>query len=151
MKKLNYSVHIAAPVHTVWSTMLEADTYRQWAGSFNPTSRFEGDWQLGSIIRFVGANADGSTGGLVGRIVENRPDEFVSVQYFGVVENGVDDTESEMAKQFAGTFESYSFHEFDGVTVLGVEQDSADEFAAMFEEEWPKALAVLKQLAEARG
>ena len=148
MRKLQYTVAIFAPVHRVWTTMLGEDTYRQWTIGFNEGSYFTGSWETGSEIRFLGPDEDGQLGGLIGRIVENRPDEFVSIEYLGWVENGVDDSESDIAQTFAGMHENYTFHEVDGVTRVDVELDSEEEYAEMFDVEWPKALQRLKELAE---
>lgn len=42
MEKLNYTVNINAPVQTVWATMLDDATYREWTGEFYEGSYFEG-------------------------------------------------------------------------------------------------------------
>jgi uncharacterized protein YndB with AHSA1/START domain len=53
-----------------------------------------------------------------------------------------------MAKSFAGTHETYTFSENDGVTSLRVDLDSDDDNAAMFVEMWPLALDALREIAE---
>jgi len=85
---------------------------------------------------------------MLGTIVAHRPQEFVSVEYRGMVADGEDDITSDAAKLIAGTHESYSFSEADGVTTLAVEIEVADEWAEMFREEWPVALDRLRSLAE---
>ena len=150
METLTFEIEIAAPSHIVWATMLEPDSYRQWTEDFNPGSYYTGDWELGSTIRFLGPNPhdDGAEGGMLGTIVAHRPQEFVSVEYRGMVADGEDDITSDAAKLIAGTHESYSFSEADGVTTLAVEIEVADEWAEMFREEWPVALDRLRSLAE---
>ncbi|MCG2622000.1 hypothetical protein LVY72_08725 [Arthrobacter sp. I2-34] len=150
MQKLRYSVRINAPVHTVWTTMLDGATYRDWTRAFSEGSYYEGSWDQGSEIRFVGPGEDGSLSGMIGRVVENRPDEFVCVEYFGQIVDGVDDTTSEAARQWAGAREAYSFSESDGVTTVEVELDSEESFAAFFDEAWPKALERLRDLVAVR-
>jgi hypothetical protein len=149
MEKLHYSIRINAPVHTVWSTMLGAETYREWTREFSEGSCYEGSWELGSEIRFLGPDEDGSPDGMIAKVVENRPHEFVSVEFLGQIVHGVDDTTSQAAKQLAGTHESYAFSESGGVTTVEAELDSEDDYVAMFDDAWPKALARLKELAEA--
>ena len=68
----------------------------------------------------------------------------------GQVVNGTDDTTSDEAEVFIGTHENYSFSEDSGVTTVEVELDSADDFAAMFDEAWPVALDRLKEITEGR-
>ena len=148
MKKLRYTETISAPVHTVWETMIGEQTYPQWTNEFGGTSYFTGSWDLGSQIRFIGEDEDGNAGGLFGYITANRPDEYIEIEYLGQILDGEDDTESEFARSFAGVHESYTFSEEGGSTTLIVELESPDEFAEMFDEQWPAALAKLKKIAE---
>lgn len=148
MEKLHFTVQIDAPVHTVWSTMLNDETYRDWSSAFGEGSHFEGSWDLGSEIRFLGPEDDGSMSGMIGTVIENRPDERVTVEYVGEIMKDVERTGDEA--RFYGAHESYAFDESGGVTTLDVEVDTEEEFAAMFDELWPVALGKLKELAEAR-
>lgn len=152
MKTLHFSTRIQAPAEIVWETMLDDATYRLWADVFSPGSYFEGSWLPGSEIRFLGDNVeDEPIGGMVGVIAEHRPAEFVSIEYTGLIRNGIVDTESEYAQRFRGTHENYTFSEADGVTTLTVDLDAEDEEAAMFAEMWPKALDKLSRLAVAEA
>jgi uncharacterized protein YndB with AHSA1/START domain len=151
MKTLHFSRTINAPAEIVWETMLDDSTYREWTSVFSPGSYFEGSWLQGSEIRFLGeaGDGDGQMGGLVGVIAEHRPHEFVSIEYRGLIMNGVEDTESDYAQRFRGTHENYTFTEADGVTTLTVDLDVDEEEADMFAEMWPKSLDKLAELAEA--
>lgn len=149
MEKVQFSVQIDAPVHTVWTTMLEDASYREWTRPFQEGSFFEGSWTVHSVIRFVAPDDNGVLSGLIGRVVAKRTDEFVSVEYIGQVVDGVDDTDSELARSFAGMHENYSFSEDGGVTTVTVDQDTTAEMVGMLSESWPKALDSLKALAEA--
>src|SRR5688572_26021299 len=110
MEKLRQTIFINAPRERVWDVMLSDETYRQWTSAFNPGSYYKGDWKEGSKILFLGPNPDGSgEGGMVSRIKENRPHEFISIEHLGIVQNGVEDTESEEAKKWAPAYENYTF------------------------------------------
>lgn len=149
MKTLHFSTMIAAPKEKVWHAMLDDAPYREWTSAFNPGSYYRGDWSKGSKILFLGPDPQtGSEGGIVSRIAENRPYEFVSIQHLGLVRDGVEDTTSEAARRWAPAYENYSFHEQDGATEVRVDLDVLDDHAAMFEAMWPPALARLKELAE---
>lgn len=150
MEKLNYTVNINAPVQTVWATMLDDATYREWTGEFYEGSYFEGDWNQGSEIRFLGPDEKGSLGGMIATVEESRPHEYVSLRYVGQISDGRDDTSSDAAKELIGTHERYSFSEADGVTTVDVELDSQDEYVDMFNQAWPAALTKLKEITEAR-
>lgn len=150
MEKLRYSVKINAPVRDVWNVMLDDASYRDWTSVFNSGSYYQGNWDKGSEIRFLGSDDDGKLGGMIATVEENRPHEFISLRYTGQIVGGADDTTSEAAKTFIGSHENYSFKEADGVTTVDVELDSEDEFVAEFNAAWPLALARLKEIAESR-
>ena len=148
MEKLHFVTKIDAPAAVVWNAMLGDETYREWTNEFNPGSYFEGGWEQGDIIRFLGPDENGEIGGMLGRIVANIPNEFVSIEYYGLVANGVDDTTSEAVKELVGTHESYTLSEAGGVTTVEIELDIEDAYVEMFNEMWPRALAKLKEIVE---
>lgn len=149
MQKQHFEIEIKAPVEKVWDTMLQDATYRQWTEPFSPGGYFKGSWEEGEKILFVGADPEtGKEGGMVSRIKENRPHEFLSIEHQGIVKDGIEDTTSDEAKKWAPAFENYTFEEKDGSTLLKIDVDTADEFVKDFEGMWPKALQKLKELSE---
>ncbi len=149
MKTLRFSTTINAPRKKVWHTMLDDAPYRDWTSAFNPGSFYRGDWSEGSKILFLGPDpTTGTEGGMVSRIAENRLYEFISVEHLGVVQDGIEDTTSELAREWAPAYENYTFRERDGATEVQVDIDVTDDHASMFEQMWPRALSRLKQLAE---
>jgi len=128
--------------------MLQDETYRIWTAAFHAGSYYIGNWEEGSDIRFLGPSEDGTEGGMIGFIKENRPYEFISIEYRGMIMNDVEDFDSEAVKGFVGAHENYTFIEKDGGTEVLVEIDAIDEYKAMFEDTWPKALQALKELVE---
>lgn len=151
MEKLRYSVKINAPARDVWTTMLDNTSYREWTSVFHSGSYYEGGWDKGGEIRFLGPDDDGKLGGMIATVEENRPHEFLSLRYTGQVTDGADDTTSDAAKSFIGAHENYAFREADGATTVEVELDSADEFVAEFNAAWPPALERLKEITESRS
>jgi len=149
LKKLQYEIRINAPVEKVWDTMLTDATYRDWTTAFNPGSYFKGDWSEGSKIYFIGPDPEGSTEemGMVSKINENTKYKQVTIEHLGLYKSGVEDSESEEAKKWHA-FESYTFSEVDGGTLVQVELDMDQDYAEMFNEMWPKALERLKELCE---
>lgn len=129
--------------------MFEDSTYREWTKAFNPGSYYKGSWEEGSKILFLGPDPKtGVEGGMVSRIKENRPYEFLSIEHLGIVVNGVEDTTSEEAKKWAPAYENYTFNEKDGGTEILVELDLDEEHKDMFADMWPRALEKLKELSE---
>jgi hypothetical protein len=150
MQKVHFSIAINAPKKKVWDTMLQDATYRVWTSAFNPKgSWYEGDWSQGSKIVFLGPGEDGKLGGMVSRIAENRPHEYISVEHLGLIQDGKEDTTSEAVKRWVPAFENYTFKEKNGATEVLVDMDVDEEHRKMFEDMWPKALKTLKELTEA--
>ncbi|MCB0463765.1 MAG: SRPBCC domain-containing protein, partial [Flavobacteriaceae bacterium] len=80
MKKLQFKIDINASAQKVYNTMLgieNIETYEQWTAEFNPTSTYEGNWDKGSKIYFVGTDENGKRGGMVSEIADNIPFKFV--------------------------------------------------------------------------
>lgn len=150
MQKLHFSVKIKAPKETVWHTMLDKETYNQWTEPFSPGSHYEGSWDKGSKILFLGPGEKGLMG-MVSRIKDNQPYKFISIEHVGVVNNGIEDTSSEEVKKWAGALENYTFSESSGITEVVIDTDSNEEYAEMFSQMWPKALDKLKEIAEKKS
>ncbi len=149
MQKLHTSITINASKEKVWHTMLDDQTYREWTEAFNPGSYYKGDWEKGSKILFLGPDPKtGEEGGMVSRIAENIPYEFISIEHLGIVTNSIEDTTSEEAKKWTPAHENYTFEESDGVTKLTIEMDLDENYTEMFEKMWVNALQKLKSIAE---
>ncbi len=144
MKKQEFKIDINAPREKVWNVLWGEETYPKWTAPFAEGSRAETDWKKGSKVLFT----DGKGSGMVSRIEENVPNEFMSILHLGEVKDGVEDTESEKVKQWAGAHENYTLKGTNGKTELIVHMDITEEFAEMFNNIWPKALAKVKDIAE---
>ena len=151
MQKLHFSVVVNAPKEKVWHAMLDDESYREWTKAFNEGGYYQGSWEKGSKILFLGPDPEaGKERGMVSRIADNRPYEFLSIEHLGIVQNGVEDTTSEAAKKWAPAYENYTFKEKDGATEVLVDVDMEDEHAEMFKNMWPDALERLKAIGERR-
>lgn len=149
MEKLHFSIVINAPKEKVWHAMLDDEPYREWTAAFNPGSYYEGTWEKGSKILFLGPDpSTGKLGGMVSRIADNRPYEFISIEHLGLVHDGVEDTESAEAKKWAPAYENYTFTEVEGGTEVVIDLDTEESMAEEFSKMWPAALEKLKEIAE---
>ena len=151
MKKLQFTISIHAPVARVYDFMLgisSKSTYEQWTSLFNPTSTYEGSWSKGSKMLFIGVDEKGEKGGMVSRIVENMPSQFVSIQHYGLYKADKEITEGPEVEKWANGFENYTFGENNGTTTVTVHLDTAEDFSDYMNQTYPKALAKLKELCE---
>ncbi|HEV7332147.1 MAG TPA: SRPBCC family protein [Flavisolibacter sp.] len=149
LKTIHFQTIIKAPVEKVYKTMLDQESYQEWTAVFNPGSRYEGSWETGAKLHFIGEDKEGNSGGMVSRIKENTPNRFVSIEHLGILQNGQEITSGPEVEAWAGSLENYTFTEEDGQTLLSVDADSNKEFHAYFFETWPRALARLKEICEA--
>ncbi len=151
MKKLQFKVNINAPVTKIYDFMLginSKSTYEQWTSIFNPTCTYEGSWDKGNKILFIGVDENGEKGGMVSKIVENIPNQFVSIQHYGLVQANKEITEGPEVEKWANGFENYTFEENNETTTITVDLDSAEDFLDYMNENYPKALDKLKELCE---
>ena len=118
----------------------DKSTYEQWTSAFNPTSTFEGTWEKGSKILFVGVDENGKKGGMISNIEENQPARFVSIRHYGFLDGDTEITTGEEVEKWAGGYENYSFVEDNGVTTVTVDLDSIDEYLDFFQQYLPEGL-----------
>jgi uncharacterized protein YndB with AHSA1/START domain len=145
MQKVTYTKFINAPRQKVWETMINPETYAVWTKTFNQAgSTYEGKWETGSDIKFLGQETDGTVSGMLGKVKEARPYEFSSIQYSGEIIHGKETVYGPDELYF----ENYTFNEKDGGTELVVELNLKDEYVKIMDEFWPNALDALKELAE---
>lgn len=148
MEKKVYKININASPEKVWNALWDDASYRQWSAAFAEGSKVKTDWKKGSKVYFL----DGNDMGMVSTIVENKPNEFMAFEHIGIVNNGVEDYESEESKKWTNSFENYTLKTANGGTELVVNLSSNGipaEYKEYFEQAWPKALDKLKELAEA--
>lgn len=145
---LEFEIDIKAPVEKVYNTMLDDATYRQWTAIFNDTSHYIGKWQKGEKLLFIGTNKDGKKEGMVSRVRELKPNEYVSIEHLGLVDGDKEITSGEQVAGWAGALENYTFVKNGDHTRVLVDMDSNEQFKSYFEETWPKALEKLKEISE---
>lgn len=151
MKKLEFSTHIQAPIHKVYELMLglkDKAHYQHWTAAFNPTSTYDGSWDLGSKILFVGFDKDGKKGSMVSEVVAHEPAKLVSVRHYGFLDGDKDVTQGEIVEKWAGGHETYHYTIDGNTTKVRVELDTIDDFINYFQSTYPDALQRLKKLAE---
>ncbi len=148
LERLHFEITINKPVKDVYRIMFDQKKWEEWTAEFNPTSHFKGTWEKGSKMLFLGTNQNGSEGGMVSRIKEHIPRQFVSIEYLGVIHEGKEYTTGKEAEPWAGGLENYSFSEKDGKTRLSVDADTNREHKSYFITTWPKALNRLKSICE---
>jgi len=140
METLTFTMKINAPREKVWAALWDDNTYREWTAVFTTGSYAKSDWQEGSRIDFL--NPSGS--GIFAIIDKLIPNTQMTFKHQGEVKNGEDITGSE----WKGALESYFLSEQNGQTVLNTELQTTNDFQQYFKNTFPKAMDVLKKIAE---
>ena len=151
MEKIQFNISVKAPANKIYDFMLgitNKSTYEEWTSLFNPTSTYEGSWDKGSKILFIGTDDKGEKGGMVSEIADNIPNRFVSIRHYGLLQSNVEITEGPEVEKWAGGFENYTFQESNGITTVTVDLDTSKDFVDYMNQSFPKALEKLKEMCE---
>lgn len=143
-KKLNVSIFINAPKEKIWSVLLDDETYRKWTSPFMEGSYAVGTWEEGTKMLFKGPSGDG----MLSRVKLHKPNEKITIEHYGMIKDNVEDTQSDEAKKWAGSDESYWLEPRDSGNMLYVEMDMDDEYMEWFTAAWQKAINIVKELSE---
>lgn len=141
MNQMQFKIDINADKVTVWRTLWEDETFREWAGIIDPGTHMVGDLAEGNEVEFISGNGYGVTS-LVAKLTVN---EYALLKHRAdTQENGTKERDDE----WTGGEESYSLTEEGGVTTLTAAFDVPAEMEAYFQDAYPKALEQVKALAE---
>jgi len=140
------SIDINTPKEIVWDVLLNDKFTRNWYAEFSEGTYAETDWREGSKAVFT----DNSNCGLISKVIVNKPFEIISMEYLGMVVNGVEDYDSEVAQSVKGGFETYRLSEKNDVTRLSIECDMSEDMFESMSHAWEKALQKIKNLSEAQ-
>ena len=145
MEKKEFSIDIHAPREKVWDVLFSERTYPKWTSVFAEGSSVKTDgWKKGTQVQFH----DGKGSGMISKIADNVPNEYMSIEHLGMIKDGKEDYDSPEIKSWAGAKENYTLKSSNGDTKLVVDMELADEWKDYFNETWPKALKKVKELAE---
>lgn len=141
MATIDFNTTINAPKEKVWDILWNDATYRKWTAIFHEGSHAESDWQEGSSILFLGPNKDGMYS-----VIEKKEDNKTMIfKHLGEIKNG-----ERIPSKWGDSTESYFLEENNGITQLHVQMnfDPSTGFEDYFSKTFPKALEVVKELAE---
>ena len=142
MITLNYSTTINSSPEIVWKNLWGKESYKKWTAAFMEGSDVETSWQEGERIAFLGPDNNGMFG-IIAKKEENKEMIF---KHLGEIKNGVDEP-----KQWKNATEGYRLTQKPEGTVVDVivtMDDENKEFQTYFDDSFPKALTILKQLSE---
>lgn len=138
---MKFTIEIKATREKVWATLWEDKTLREWAGLIDPGTYMVGELTEGNEVEFLSASGYGVTS-LVEKVT---PNEYLLLRHSADTK---DDGKEEREKEWTGGAESYALAEKDCVTSLIIAFDVPPDLEDYFQENYPKALAKIKELAE---
>ncbi len=145
MAILYFTTEIAADKQRVWDTMMHPETYKEWVGAGWTGAYYDGVWEQGQEVALLSPGM----GGTLMELQEVRPYEYLFAKHVAVVNpDGTQDRDSDTAKGWVGSTESYTLKGGNGSTMVKIEIHTTPEWTSMFEEGWPNALAKLKEVCE---
>lgn len=144
MGKLIFKIDIHAPKEVVWNVLWSKKTYPQWTSVFGEGSRAISDWKEGSKIFFLSPNNNGMYG-IIDKLVPNRQ---ITIRHIGILSGGIEQPTGEQTADVEGDTESYYLNEKEDLTELVAELYSTDDYTRYFEDTFPKALQIVKELSE---
>lgn len=144
MKTIKKVIDIQASKEIVWKVLTEDHYVRQWYAAFSESARAETDWKIGSKVLFI----DDSGMGLIGKVVQNKLNELLSVEYTGMVLKGKEDYEHTDAVAVKGGHETYALLQKGNDTELTISGDMSDGLYNAMSSLWDDALLKLKSVAE---
>lgn len=139
MHKLFFEIQIDAPPERVWDVLWSDITYRQWTTAFTEGSFYMGTFEEGSIMKFF----DPHNNGMYSRVEKNISGKEMKFLHLGEIYDGV-----ETERDWGDATEDYILEETSTGTILKIEIQTSEEFKEFFEEKFPTALGIIKNLSE---
>lgn len=142
MKKLQFSIEINASKESVWATLWDDTSFRDWANIIDEGTYMKGAMEEGKEIQFLSSvNGYGVTS-LIEKLDLNA---FVLFRHSADTQaNG----QQEREKEWTSGAESYSLTEKNRITTLTVNTEVPEELEELFGVRLPQALERIKTLAE---
>ncbi|AZI32510.1 SRPBCC domain-containing protein [Kaistella carnis] len=139
MKQLVFKTQINATPEKVWDVLFTQDSYRKWSSAMNEGTYFEGNWEEGTIMKFL----DPKNNGMYNLIEKNIPNKTLKMKHLGWI------LEGELSPQdWEESTVTYHLENNEYGTLLTAEVISLDEFVDFFNSKYPKNFELIKKLAE---
>ena len=139
MKFLEFEIQINATPEKVWETLFSQDSYRKWASAMNEGTYFEGNWEVGSVMKFL----DPQNNGMYNLVTENIPNKQLGMKHLGWI------LEAELSPQnWEDSTLQYILEPNENGTLLKGTVNSLDEFVDFFNTKYPQNFEHIKKLAE---
>lgn len=144
MTKIHFTIDIDATPVKIWNVLWNDKSYRQWTKPFEPTSYYKGRIGIGERIHFLTTRGEG----MYSDVISCEEAKHVAFKHIGEMKDFVELPLDEKSSQWTGGIEEYFLKTHNGNTLLEVYVDSIEDFFDFMNEAFPKAFAIVKELAE---
>lgn len=145
MVKLSFEIEINSSKENVWKTLWDEANYKKWTSIFSEGSYAVSDWNEGSKIYFLSKEGDG----MHSMIYKKVPNTYMAFKHLGFMKDKKEVPATDEVNDWSGAMEEYLLEDGkNNTTLLKVKMDSTEEFKNYFNDTFPKALKVIKELAE---
>ena len=139
MKLLEFKTQINAPADKVWKVLFTQDENRNWPSAVNEGTYFEGNWEEGSVMRFL----DDENNGMYNQIEKNIPNRELVMKHLGWIYDG------ELSPQdWEDSTVTYLLESNETSTLLIAKVNALDEFVDLFNAKYPSNFEKVKKLSE---
>lgn len=139
MKLLEFTTQISATPEKVWNVLFTQDSYGKWSSAMNSGTYFEGNWEEGSIMKFL----DQKNNGMYNLVEINKENQLLRMKHIGWIMDG------ELSPQgWEDSTVTYILEPNENGTLLKAEVNSLDEFIEFFNTKYPQNFELIKNLSE---
>lgn len=139
MKLLEFTTQISATPEKVWNVLFTQDSYGKWSSAMNQETYFEGNWEEGSIMKFL----DQKNNGMYNLVEINKENQLLRMKHLGWIMDG------ELSPQgWEDSTVTYILEPNENGTLLKAEVNSLDEFVEFFNTKYPQNFELIKNLSE---
>lgn len=139
MKLLEFTTQISATPEKVWNVLFTQDSYGKWSSAMNSGTYFEGNWEEGSILKFL----DQKNNGMYNLVEINKENQLLRMKHIGWIMDG------ELSPQgWEDSTVTYILEPNDNGTLLKAEVNSLDEFIEFFNTKYPQNFELIKNISE---
>ncbi len=140
LKTISFSIQIHSKREKIWAVLWNPKSYQEWTSVFSEGSHYNGEMKQGNTIHFLGKDGGGLSS-KIEKIIENEQMVFTHQKE---LRNGVEtDSSWERAKEIY-----YLKKDSETSTELQVIIDVTTDMESYFNDIFPKALAIIKQISE---
>ncbi|MET4082682.1 hypothetical protein ABIB40_002642 [Pedobacter sp. UYP30] len=140
IKTMSFSIHIYSKREKIWSVLWNPTSYGKWTNVFTEGSHYNGELKQGNTIQFLRKDGGGMTT-LIEKMVENEQMVFAHQKE---IKNGVETDSIWQGAKEIYHLKTENNKQIELQVILDVTSEMEDYFMKIF----PRALALVKQIAE---